>query len=286
MSETVRLCKLSLYANESCMRFIVRRWLKWLAMLTTFRWKQFKKIIRPSIKKGMKNVYQRNSFSVERHFVAKAKSSKATVNLNSRKLSNREKVLKTTKKSTNKAFWSHFKHFGRSDCWEKFICLSDKFGWGLAVANKYHKQAADNKSPQTPWIVFFLACEQALLFGRAKRASRERASGGPRKGELSSAPRGFAARSRVLARLASVAQIGERHCLHFSSLEYDLTHRSRGRIYELNAKVERADKVGQFVQFSALCEQYWRKYQPSKIAKLLCGKKVNEPYILCKISSF
>ena len=63
-------------------------------------------------------------------------------------------------------------------------------------------------------------------------------------------------------------------------------HRSRGRIYELNAKVERADKVGQFVQFSALCEQYWRKYQSSKTAKLLCGKKVNEPYILCKISSF
>ena len=28
-----------------------------------------------------------------------------------------------------------------------------------------------------------------------------------------------------------------RHCLHFSSLSYDLTHRSRGRIYELNAKV-------------------------------------------------
>ena len=32
-----------------------------------------------------------------------------------------------------------------------------------------------------------------------------------------------------------------RHCLHFSSSAYDLNHRSRGRIYELNAKVERAD---------------------------------------------
>ena len=32
-----------------------------------------------------------------------------------------------------------------------------------------------------------------------------------------------------------------RHCLHFSSLAYNLTHTSRGRIYELNAKVERAD---------------------------------------------
>ena len=46
-----------------------------------------------------------------------------------------------------------------------------------------------------------LACEQALLFGQAKRVSRKRASEGPRKG--------FAARSRVLARLASLAQIGE-----------------------------------------------------------------------------
>ena len=27
----------------------------------------------------------------------------------------------------------------------------------------------------------------------------------------------------------------------FSSLAHDLTHRSRGNIYELNAKVERAD---------------------------------------------
>ena len=40
-----------------------------------------------------------------------------------------------------------------------------------------------------------VAWEQTLLFGQAKRASR--------------APRGFAARSRVLARLVSLAQIGE-----------------------------------------------------------------------------
>ena len=45
-----------------------------------------------------------------------------------------------------------------------------------------------------------IACEQALLFGLAKQASRESAS---------EAPRGFAARSRVHARLASLAQIGE-----------------------------------------------------------------------------
>jgi len=75
---------------------------------------------------------------------------------------------------------------------------------------------------------FSLACEQALLFGQAKRASRERenvfsANGislrlgevqmkickGSLQALLSSAPRGFAARSRVLARLVSLAQIGE-----------------------------------------------------------------------------
>ena len=57
-------------------------------------------------------------------------------------------------------------------------------------------------------------------------------------------------------------------------------------MYELNSKVERADKLEQFVQFSALCKQYCRKYQPSKISKLLGSKKVNKPYILCKISPF
>ena len=45
----------------------------------------------------MKNVYQGNSF-VESHVVAKAKSSKATVNLNSSELRNRKKDLKTTTK--------------------------------------------------------------------------------------------------------------------------------------------------------------------------------------------
>ena len=42
-------------------------------------------------------------------------------------------------------------------------------------------------------LTLLLACEQALLFGRAKRAARERAS----------------ERRSVLARLASLAQIGE-----------------------------------------------------------------------------
>ena len=43
-----------------------------------------------------------------------------------------------------------------------------------------------------------LACEQALLFGQAKRVSWGAED-----------PRGFAARSRALARLVSLAQIGE-----------------------------------------------------------------------------
>ena len=57
-----------------------------------------------------------------------------------------------------------------------------------------------------------LACEQTLLFGQVKRVSRERASERRRReGQrrwlqalLSSAPR-----SRVIGRLASLAQIGE-----------------------------------------------------------------------------
>ena len=49
-----------------------------------------------------------------------------------------------------------------------------------------------------------IACAQAVLFGQAKRASREPASEGPFL-----RPRSFAARSRVLARLVSLAQIGE-----------------------------------------------------------------------------
>ena len=53
-----------------------------------------------------------------------------------------------------------------------------------------------------------IACEQDLLFGQAKRASRERASEGLR-------------RSRVLARLVSLAQIGEparRLCMYLNLL--------------------------------------------------------------------
>ena len=59
-----------------------------------------------------------------------------------------------------------------------------------------------------------IACEQALLFGQAKRVSPERASEGPRKG--------FAARSRVLARLVSFAQIGELARRLFAHLNFQL----------------------------------------------------------------
>ena len=43
-----------------------------------------------------------------------------------------------------------------------------------------------------------LACEQALLFWRAKRASRERASEGPRKGELATIAHKFSFPARKL----------------------------------------------------------------------------------------
>ena len=52
--------------------------------------------------------------------------------------------------------------------------------------------------------LLLLAYEQAFLFGRVKRVSRDRASAGRRGAGLRRAPR-----SRVLARLISLAQIGE-----------------------------------------------------------------------------
>ena len=49
--------------------------------------------------------------------------------------------------------------------------------------------------------------------------------------------------------------------------------------------VERADWK-QFVQFSALCKQCWRKYQPSKTAKLLGGKKLMSHTFFVKFQVF
>ena len=42
----------------------------------------------------------------------------------------------------------------------------------------------------------------------------------------------------------------------FFLISIRLTHRSRGHINELNAKVKTGDNVEQFVQFSAPCKQY------------------------------
>ena len=68
-------------------------------------------------------------------------------------------------------------------------------GWALIRINTVF----EDERIFCTFVDISLACEQAPLFGQAKRASRERAS----------APRGFAARSRVLARLVSLAQTGE-----------------------------------------------------------------------------
>ena len=64
-------------------------------------------------------------------------------------------------------------------------------------------------------------------------------------------PRLYPSRAPVLSCVhlfPSASYAGQRHCLH---LAYDLTQRSRGRTYELNSKVENADQLKQFVQFSA-----------------------------------
>ena len=50
-------------------------------------------------------------------------------------------------------------------------------------------------------------------------------------------------------------------------------------------------KLKELIKLSNLCNfqlfaSIEGKYQPSKTAKLLGGKKVNEPYIPCKTSSF
>ena len=62
------------------------------------------------------------------------------------------------------------------------------------------------------WVV---ACKQALLFGRAKRVSRECASEwrsreGLARGEEGS--RGSAPHSRILARLAQIGELARRLC--------------------------------------------------------------------------
>ena len=57
---------------------------------------------------------------------------------------------------------------------------------------------------------FYIITSIAFLFGQAKRASRERASEG--RGAFPLPLAASPARSRVLARLVSLAQIGELAC--------------------------------------------------------------------------
>ena len=59
--------------------------------------------------------------------------------------------------------------------------------WVPCGASIDRRIALSNFRATVARFVMYIACEQALLFGQAKRASRERASEGP-------APRGFAAR--------------------------------------------------------------------------------------------
>ena len=104
-------------------------------------------------------------------------------------------ILNTLKMFTNTlliylAFWKLQKTVAK----HRRLELSTKRDYGTKRESSYFMKSQG-----------ILACEEALLFGQAKWASPERS----RRGLLSPAPRGFAARSRVLARLASLAQIGE-----------------------------------------------------------------------------
>ena len=62
------------------------------------------------------------------------------------------------------------KSFGRSDFWHHFG------GQALVMIGRWYSRQPLTNLLANPNI----ACEQALLFGQAKRASRERASEGPR----------------------------------------------------------------------------------------------------------
>ena len=85
-----------------------------------------------------------------------------------------------------------------------------------------------------------VACEQALLFGQAK-----------------SAPRGFAAHSRVLARLASLAQTGElaRRLERMSSFSLSIAW-----YYELNSDVPISSFSTLGISIPRVFEDPWRKY--------------------------
>ena len=84
------------------------------------------------------------------------------------------------------------------------IVKAHRFGANLLSTcypiNKWNKSANERTPPPSGSGEHDLACEQALLFGRVKRVSREHAS----ERRTLEAPS-----SRVLARLTSLAQIGE-----------------------------------------------------------------------------
>ena len=147
MSETVRLCKLSLYAIESCMRFIFGD--DWNDSLCWPRFAEnnFKRLLDRRLKRAWK-MYSKEILFCRKPRCSKGEEFESNGEFKFQWIEESRKRPKNNKKSSNKAFWSHFRHIRGSDCWEKLICSSDNFGWGLAVANKYHKQATDNKSPQ------------------------------------------------------------------------------------------------------------------------------------------
>ena len=75
-----------------------------------------------------------------------------------------------------------------------FQPCSRPFVWLLA--RTWIRKNKDRFAVYFPFCL--LACEQALLFWRAKRASRERASEGPRKGELATIAHKFSFPPRKL----------------------------------------------------------------------------------------
>ena len=96
-----------------------------------------------------------------------------------------------------------------------YLAGRDEEHWGRSIQPKFRPVRPGKVVHLKRWTSFFetfpvgpnrsIACEQVLLFGRVKRVLRERAS---------------EPRSRVLARLASLAQVGELACRLTDPLSY------------------------------------------------------------------
>ena len=104
----------------------------------------------------------------------------------------------------------------KASCYSTIEVITPCIGISMEKFEKYKKTAPrrmnrsklDDGKYQVKLVCddqVYIACEQALLFGRAKRVSRERAS----ERSLARTRERAASRSGVLARLASLAQIGE-----------------------------------------------------------------------------